>query len=715
MADFSELRNRYALLLCGSGKNDGAKKSMRHTDKLTEQHVAVVTDEGETASESGEPGRIDSVFKRLADMAVSFSQRGSVYYMDKAVAELINDTLGKMQKQYNSAVKPYGNWWYWEIGIPLNLNKIFTLMYDYTDKEMMQGYMAAERHFNDEIKLTGANRVWESVIFAIRGILLGDGGMIRAAVSGIADVMVIVKEGDGFHYDGSFIQHGNFPYNGGYGRSLLQELAPMLYLFAGTEFEIKELDVINKWIENSYFPFMTNGRCMDMVRGREISRCYEQCDFAGASLLAAMLTVSDIEGHKNKRLKACIKPQLKEDFFGYAGAFAAELAYEVIHDDNIAPILPEPYFRAFNSMDRAVKHGKDYSIGLAMHSERIANYESINDENTKAYHTSDGMLYTYKPNEPWADFFWQTIDLNRLPGTTVLKNTEVKPNTVSKCDFVGGCGMGENGVCAMELNPVGYNLRANKAWFFFDNEIVCLGSGITSSDDINVETIIENRLIADNSRFTVCGKKAARGYNVKGAYLDGRHDIGYYFPEEQHVYVLREVREGKWDRLNVRTDGKTHSGMYITMWIDHGKNIKDASYEYIMIPKCSEEELKGYDRNRGIDIIENSAWIQCVNKGNVTGIIFLRDKTRSAAGVACDKRSIVMTNINNGGMDFVITDPTHKHIEINIELDYSAKKAAECDERIEIIQLSPYIIMKADVRSADGKELRVRLEGIEYV
>ena len=65
---------------------------------------------------------------------------------------------------------------------------------------------------------------------------------------------------------------------------------------------------------------------------------------------------------------------------------------------------------AFNSMDRVVKHGNGYTIGLAMHSERTAAYESINDENQNAHHTSDGMMYIYKKNEPKSDFFWQLTE-----------------------------------------------------------------------------------------------------------------------------------------------------------------------------------------------------------------------------------------------------------------------------------------------------------------
>lgn len=57
-----------------------------------------------------------------------------------------------------------------------------------------------------------------------------------------------------------------------------------------------------------------------------------------------------------------------------------ELAEGLQEDDNIEPKEIKPYFMAFNSMDRAVKHGNGYTIGLAMHSERTAAFESINDE-----------------------------------------------------------------------------------------------------------------------------------------------------------------------------------------------------------------------------------------------------------------------------------------------------------------------------------------------
>lgn len=723
MADYSRLRTRYAKLIAGEGNGKYVERNDRITKAhieninimIKEAHIKKVPSVTEAIEGMSYSTSINSVFKAIYDMSVSFSESGSIYYNSHSLLSLITGSLEKMRDIYNDTTEPYGNWWHWEIGCPLSINNTFALIYDHADKELLNSYMNAEMHFNNEIKLTGANRVWESVIFAVRGILLENSECIRAAVSGISDVMVMTNSGDGFYSDGSFVQHGKFPYNGGYGRSLLQELAPILYLLSGTEFEPKDIGVIYKWVENSYFPFLENGRMMDMVRGREVSREYSKCDAAGASMLGAMLIISDLPGRENRELKARIKGQLSDGFFEFALPFAADIAAAVIDDTTIIPYEEKPYFKAFNSMDRAVKHGRDYAVGLAMHSERIANYESINDENGRAYHSADGMLYTYKKSEPWADFFWQTIDVQRLPGTTVLNGTEVEPNKTSACDFVGGCGIDEFGVCAMELTPVGYSLHANKAWFFFDDEIVCMGSGIVSSTSENVETIIENRLVTDDSRFTISGVKINEGYDIKDAYLDGMHDTGYYFPKKQHVRIIREVRKGGSGNINIGKPMDECESMYVTMWIDHGRKPMNASYEYIVIPKCGEEQLKEYGQNSGVKIVENSEWIQCVKKENVTGIIFLKDGTWSVEGIASDKRCIAMIKQNGNNLDFVVVDPTQKQKSIDFVFEYSAKSVAKCDDRIKVEQLSPFVLLRVDTNGADGRELRIRLEGIEHV
>ena len=714
MTDFNILRKRYSDVLCGRGYN-GKKTAdcILQSDERTEQRLVQLGGRIEKAITSNEPGVINATLKGILDISISFSQNNSQFYHNKNIKNEIFNALNTLEKVYNDTTVPKGNWWYWEIGIPLSINSIFTLMYDYTDKSQLKRYMAAEKHFNDRIKLTGANRLWESVIFAVRGILLSDNDSIKNAISGIQDVMVITDSGDGFYKDGSFIQHDNIPYNCGYGRSLIQELAPMLYIFKDTEFENKNTDIINTWIEKSYLPFIYNGRTMDMVRGREISRYYEQSDLACTHILSAMLILSEMP--EFNELKGTIKTQITDNFFEYASVFTAELAEHLQEDNNIKPKEIKPYFMAFNSMDRVVKHGNGYTIGLAMHSERTAAYESINDENQNAHHTSDGMMYIYKKNEPKSDFFWPTIDLQRLPGTTVLRGSTVKPNINAAGDFTGGCGIGENGVCTMKLISNENSLKANKSWFFFDKEVVCLGSCINSEEESEVETIIENRLVTDNSRFTVHGNEESEGYIIKGAYLDGSHDVGYCFPEEQEVNIFREIRSGDWNNMSIKSDGKSYKGRYLTMWIKHGRKVKDVSYVYIVIPKCHEEEINDYYRKSGIRIIENSDSIQCVKKNGTTGVVFLKDKTHSAGGISCDRRCIVMTTQTCGTLELSISDITQKQDKIYIELDYSAQEIISKSERINIIQLVPYVCMEIDTCAARGEEQHIKFGGVKNV
>ena len=111
---------------------------------------------------------------------------------------------------------------------------------------------------------------------------------------------------------------------------------------------------------------------------------------------------------------------------------------------------------------------------------------------------------------------------------------------------------GVYGVTGMELNPYGQTLNAKKSWFMFDDEIVALGSGISSQDNKTVETIVENRRLksSGNNRLMVNNltKSSVLGWsenmnlgNNSWIHLQGSvtgADIGYYFPDGAEVKGL---------------------------------------------------------------------------------------------------------------------------------------------------------------------------------
>jgi hyaluronate lyase len=61
------------------------------------------------------------------------------------------------------------------------------------------------------------------------------------------------------------------------------------------------------------------------------------------------------------------------------------------------------------------------------------------------------------------------------------------------------------GVSGMQLAYSTGTLTAKKSWFMFDNEIVALGAGITSTESAAIETTVENRRIAGSNTLTVNG------------------------------------------------------------------------------------------------------------------------------------------------------------------------------------------------------------------
>ena len=138
-------------------------------------------------------------------------------------------------------------------------------------------------------------------------------------------------------------------------------------------------------------------------------------------------------------------------------------------------------------------------------------------------------------------------------------------------------------------------LTANKSWFMFDDEIVALGSGITDKDNYGVETIVENRKIKKDgsNKFVVNGKTEVNSLgdkgevkNAKWAYLQGNNNdssIGYYFPKGEDINLIRDKRNGNWldiNKGNASLDKKV-SNNYLTMYINHGKDIKNKEYSYL--------------------------------------------------------------------------------------------------------------------------------------
>ncbi|MEK3885591.1 polysaccharide lyase family 8 super-sandwich domain-containing protein [Paenibacillus sp. PL2-23] len=679
---------------------------------------------------------VTSNYDRLREMALAYAVKGSALENDSALLADLVDALDWMYANQYNATKTGGNWWDWQIGAPLRLNDIVVLLYDQLSASQIANYMNTVNHFSPTVQMDGANRVWKATVVGVRGIIVKDGTKIAAARNGMSNVFNYVTSSDGFYLDGSFIQHGSYSYAGGYGASLIRDMAAVIYLLENSTWEVTDSDRANiyKFIYDSYEPFVYKGLIMDMTRGRDISRKIYQDHVYGHRVIEAVIRLSQIAPLSDAdRLRSMAKYWIQEDtyrnFFEYATLDMVTLGKAITGNSSITPRGELVMNKQFPRMDRTVHLRPDFGFGISMHSStRTRNFESINSENTKGWHTADGMTYLYNQDlAQFSDDFWPTVNSYRLPGTTVQRDTTVSAGKNSDKNWVGGVSMqGLYGVTGMELHPFGKTLEAKKSWFMFDDEIVALGAGIVSSDLKAVETIVENRKLgsAGNNAFTVNGtaKPTTLGWtetmtNVDWAHLAGHvagADIGYYFPEPAALTGLREARSGNWSQINNNAafrDTTTVTRNYMTLFFDHGTDPTGAAYEYVILPNKSSSQVSSYASNPDIEVLANTSAVQSVKERNlgIVGAAFWTDSLTwvqddGADYLSSNKKAAVMTKTSAGELEVSVSDPTQANTgTIELEIKRSAISAISTDPGVVVTQLAPTIKLTVDVQNAKGK------------
>ena len=678
---------------------------------------------------------ISTNFDRLNKMALAYSTKGCALFGNTSLKnDIITGLTWLYNNKYNKNIPEYDNWWEWDIGTPLQLTDIITLMYNELDPALIAGYLEALDYYVPSVPTTdaGANRAWRSYVIMMRGILGKNDAKIQQSVSSLLPVFENVTEDDGFYDDGSYIQHDYLSYTMGYGKSLLESVTKTINLLSESEYKIpdEDLDTIYGWIFNSFEPLMYKGAGMSMTSGREIARNYSD-HIIGHKVIAAALMLypyapAEYKFHLGTFLKEMITSDTSKSFTSGQPIIYIELAKALINDSSIPRRQNYTIYKQFAKMDRMVTHKKNFAFGVSMSSNRIYNYESINGENIKGWYTGDGMTYLYNNHlTHYGDNYWNTVNMYRLPGTTVETKTRTDGEQAGKKtakSFVGGASLGEYGVTGMEIAPVGLSLTGKKSWFVFDDEVVCLGSDITSTAQNNIETIIENRMLnsTGSNDLYIDGVKTGTSLGAEALYqnpkwmnLYGQNssNIGYYFPENVVLGVLREARAGSWSQVNSGGSASTVTRRYLNIVKNHGTAPINESYSYVLLPEKTNSQMNNYTNNPDIAIVSNTSDVHCVYEKNllITAANFWNDN-KSVSGISVTKKSSVIMKEEEGGLQIGVSDPTQLSNSVIIVIDKPGIWEVESkDENIEIIHLKGKIEFRVN-NLADGKTYNISLK-----
>lgn len=768
------------------------------SDELYQQNMAVLTEEAQKHWDTMEKGGNErktlwtdipffyqyqatisnvtecfgTAFSRMEKMACAYNAKGSTLYhnedlkkeiigaLEWVYANLYNDTMDA-QKDI------YGNWWHWFIGVPKILCNIIILMYEELDQDLIDREAKTLENFNwdpneryvpisgELVKNAAGNLIDTSLVAALRGAIGEAGKPLDMAKEALSSCLGYVTSGNGYYTDGSYVDHTNLAYTGGYGFVLLSGIEKLLFLITDTPWKVEDKKLISifEWILNGIRPLFAYGAAMDLASGRGVARPSTNDHVVGGNLLKPIVHLAQLAPVEMKnRIKSFAKTQItsgmqynkdKKEYF--KGMLVADIVamQDILGDDSLEEDW-EVYHKNFGVMDKATYHGENFAVGISMYSNRIGNFEYGNCENRKGWHQSDGVLSLYNGDQTqYADAYWPTVDSHRLSGITTDHTPGFIPsdNTwgahTSSKNWVGGSSvLGKFGSVGMDFEgelPTGEisSLKAKKSWFTFPNAVVALGAGIQSNENKETETIVENRKAREGAENTIWvdGKKMEFALNEKSELdanwilLEGNHgekqNIGYYFPEQTKVNVLKETRTGRWSEINGAVIPESPIDVpaersYISFAISHGTNPQGETYSYVLLPGRTLNEMEDFAENAQIKILANTENVQAVENMayGVSGYNFWTAAEAEGLEVSAQTPASVTMAKEEDIITLGISNPRQNGEEIVVTLQgtYELKKSYET---VSIENRDGKTIIQVEGSKDFGKTYQIVLEKVE--
>ncbi len=602
----------------------------------------------------------------LTQMALCYTIPASSLYGDPS----LYDKIVKGLEAWNASKPASANWWYNQIDAPRTLVQVLVLMRSGARDVPQSLEVSLLNHVKntggDPRERTGANKTDVALHWLSRGCLMQDAQVVGIAAQEAYSVLEITTK-EGIQDDGSYFQHGEQLYIGGYGEVLVKTVVAFADLTMGTPFAIPQdkITILRDFVLDTYLGVVRGQYIFFNVAGRGVSRnnALSQAGFI-----------------KNLTRLAAIDPAAGARYLQAAerlsGAQPADYGITASNTN---------YFRG----DYMVHRRPGFSIGVRMVSQRTFRSEEGNGENTRGYFLSDGSTDIALVGNEYQNIF-PTWDWAKIPGVTCpaftdIPRMEANWTHLGESAFTGGVSDGIYGAAAYRMNnrEDGVNTAARKSWFMFDREVVCLGSGIGSSSGLDVNTTLNQCFLSGAPTVgSAAGvSQVAKGETRTGDDIDWvyHNKVGYFFPQGGTVAVTGQTRTGKWSDINNTQSTSTTYKEVFTLWLEHGSNPTDAAYAYIVAPNLANvTEVTAYRKADNIRVLSNTANVQAVldKRSGILQAVFYSPGTLEQDGirVGVDNACIVMIrNVTSRNPLIYVSDPSHKGIAVNVDVKMDGK------------------------------------------
>ena len=508
------------------------------------------------------------------------------------------------------------NWWYRQIAYPKEATKGFDLMADNMMVDNPTLYNNAVSYlmwgYNQNAHMDGAN-ISDTIMGAIGAVVWQSNTTKLTQMKGmINDLLQINNEGEGFGADYMFAQHsghGRQINTTSYGKEMYNSVLHFIEVTNGTTYAISpssltllENGVLKalQWItfKNHYDP-STSGRWLN-----------------SNTSIASLVSISN-------RMLALNSPQN-----------AALIDARNVINGTSSLTGNSMYWR----LDYMIHRNANYMMSTRMTSTRTVSTESDGvSVGLNNFYTGAGVNYITVIGSEYDGSYFANCNYRQLPGTTVEQRTGALPvcewgnGGTNDNKFAGGASNGTMGCAGMiwqEKPTVTNNLKAYKAWFYFPNETVALGAGISETGGVaNVYTTL------NQTNFN-----ATEGVSYKKSGVVNTTTT----PTTFSVVSPDWFYHGKVGYANLNVAGNhngsqpfvvnTNNGL-VSIAINHGQNPTNTTgkYSYVILPNATLAGMPALASGltTKIRVDNNNASIQAVTQLelNATQVVF-----SSAAG-----------------------------------------------------------------------------------
>lgn len=397
--------------------------------------------------------------QNLITMACAYQHPQNALYHDKALKE----SYLKALRFWIDTDHQAKNWWYRYIPYPKELSVGVVLMsreiggdpalFDKTMKYLRWSYEhAAPSH------MTGANGADIIMGSFAASILTKDEAQMEDFKARMTQLLTI-QPSEGVQPDYLFGQHcghGRQLYFTSYGKEFVNSTLAYLELCKDTRFQSPGLELLQRLFTDGVQWIFYSKQHDPNNAGRFISS--NQYSSAIKALAERVYKLSDADARNN------MKQALRH----------------ISGDNSLAGN------RMFWRFDYMVHRRNNYMTSARMTSTRTVGNEAGNGDGEFNYYASNGVNYLFVTGHEYDGNFFKIFNNRQYPGITAEQDNAPLPipdwgeGGNNGNSFAGGVSDSLYGACGMILDRRG--LQGHKAWFYFDNEFVCLGAGISNAE-----------------------------------------------------------------------------------------------------------------------------------------------------------------------------------------------------------------------------------------